>query len=352
MFLRPLAVFACWRLAQLAITWWFDSQPGDGPFRWDGGAYRRILESGYHVRPGEKPEIAAFFPGLAWITRAVDVVVPSREVAEFLTINVVALLAFVAVFAAIRAWRDDRTATGAIVLLALFPSSVFLSVFYSEVPFVALSAGAFWADRRGKKWLAAVLACGAAATRTVGIAVAGALVVGHLWREHRVRLQTVVYAVAGAVGLGAVMLQQQIQLDDPLGFVHAEKYWGRKLDFPWSSIREGVGALRDGAPRLAKVLDLVAVALVVGMVLYVLWKRRRAWPVESWLFVAVTFAVPLFNPFLAGINRYVLTAWPVFGFLSDFLDRLPRWVRWAWYVASGVAAVFYARYWARGTFVA
>ena len=351
-FLRPVAVFACWRVAQLALSWWFDGHPGDAAFRWDGQAYRRILESGYHVGSGEKPTVGAFFPGLAWLTRAVEVVVPSHRTAELLTVNVVALLAFVGVFGVVRAWRDDRTATGAVVLLALFPSSLFLWTFYSEGLFIALSAGAFWADRRGRKGLSVALACGAAATRTIGIAVAGALVVGHVWREHRVRLLTVAYAVVGVLGLGAVMVQQRDQLGDALGFVHAEKYWGRRLEPPWVSIREGLGALRDGDPRLVKVLDLVSVALVVGCVVYVLWKRRGAWPVESWLLPVVALGIPLCGPFLASINRYVLSAWPVFGIAAEMLDRGPRWARWAWYVASGTAAVFYARYWARGNFVA
>lgn len=350
--LRPVAVFAVWRLAHLALTWWWDAHPGDAAFKWDAQAYRRILESGYHVGAGEKPTVGHFFPGLAWITRAVEVVVPSHRTAELLTVNVLALLAFVTVFGVIRAWRDDRTATGAIILLALFPSSLFLWTFYSEVPFVAFSAGAFWADRRGKPWLAAALAGVAAATRIVGIAVAGALVVGHVWREHRVRLTTVAYAGAGALGLGAVMFQQRLQLDDALGFVHAEKYWGRHFEPPWVSLREGLGALRDGDPRLVKVLDLVTVAIVVLCVVHVLWRRRGAWPVESWLFASVTFVVPLCGPYLASINRYLLTAWPVFGFAAEILDRGPRWARWVWYVASGTAAVFYARYWARGNFVA
>jgi len=96
----------------------------------------------------------------------------------------------------------------------------------------------------------------------------------------------------------------------------------------------------------------VSVALVVGCVVYVLWKRRGAWPVESWLLPVVALGIPLCGPFLASINRYVLSAWPVFGIAAEMLDRGPRWARWAWYVASGTAAVFYARYWARGNFVA
>ena len=60
-----------------------------------------------------------------------------------------------------KAWRDE-IARRAVLLFALFPSSLFLWAFYSEGMFIALGAGAVWADRRGKRGIAAAC-CSASA---------------------------------------------------------------------------------------------------------------------------------------------------------------------------------------------
>jgi hypothetical protein len=52
------------------------------------------------------------------------------------------------------------------------------------------------------------------------------------------------------------------------------------------------------------------------------------------------------------MNRFLLSAWPVFSIGSEILGRSPRIVRLAWCAASVVLAVVLARYWAHGDFIA
>ena len=75
-----------------------------------------------------------------------------------------------------KAWRDEIVARRAVLLFALFPSSLFLWAFYSEGLFIALGAGAVWADRRGKRGLAAALLMGIGATRSVGILIPAVII--------------------------------------------------------------------------------------------------------------------------------------------------------------------------------
>jgi Gpi18-like mannosyltransferase len=254
------------------------------------------------------------------------------------------------VYGVTRAWRDEATARRALLLLALFPSSLFLWTFYTEGLFIALSAGALWADHRRHRWLTVVLLAGVAATRPVGIGVAGVVVLAHILRERRVNATTVLYAVGGACGLGAVMVQQWRQMGDPLAFADAQKYWHRKLDFPWASIREGLGSLKSGNPRPVKVLDLVAIAIVVVCVFYAL-RLARSWPYEAWMLPIVVVGVPLCGPYLSSMSRFLLSAWPVFSIGGEALGRAPRVIRYGWYVASGLLAIVFARYWAHGDFI-
>ena len=79
-----------------------------------------------------------------------------------------AIAAFVAVWGISKSWRTEHIARRAVLLMALMPSSLFLWAFYSEGLFIALGAGAVWADRRGKRWVAALCFAGIATTRMPG----------------------------------------------------------------------------------------------------------------------------------------------------------------------------------------
>ena len=355
--LFPIAVFAVWRLAQLVFLGLAEGDAIDSAFQWDGNAYRRILEHGYHVAPGEVKPVTAFFPGIAWVAKVPDLVLP-HTAAMVLTANVVALLAFVAVWAVAREWRDEQLAQASVVLLALWPGSLFFWAFYSEGLFVATTAGAVWFDRRGRRWPAAILLGVAALTRSVGIAVTVVLVGLRIVRRRRVDATALLYALAAAVGLAAVMYVQHKQAGDSLAFLHHQDEWGRSLSFPWKAVREGIGALKSGQPRLAKGLDLLGITAMGLAVLWALWPRSRSarhrmhqLPAEAWLLTAAILAVPLCSGLLSSMNRFVAGAWSGFVLLAAWLQTGPPWLRWVVYGALALGSVFLARYWAQGEFI-
>ncbi|HEU5307268.1 MAG TPA: hypothetical protein VFW97_08070 [Acidimicrobiia bacterium] len=112
------------------------------------------------------------------------------------------------------------------------------------------------------------------------------------------------------------------------------------------------GSLKSGNPRPVKVLDLVVVAVVVVCVVYAARRGSSRWPYEAWFLPVVVVGVPLCGPCLSSMNRFLLSAWPVFSIGSEILGRSPRIVRLAWCAASVVLAVVLARYWAHGDFIA
>ena len=353
----PVAVFAVWRLAQLAVTRVADGDLVDSAFQWDGNAYRRILEHGYAVAPGEVRPVTAFFPGIAWVAKGPDLVM-GHTTAMILTANVVALVAFVAVWAVARSWRDEALARASVVLLALWPGSLFFWAFYSEALFVATTAGAVWFDRKGRRWPAAVLLGVAALTRSVGVAVTVVIVGLRIARKRRIDGTAVLYAASAAVGLLAVMYVQREQAGDALAFLHHQDDWGRSLTFPWTSVREGIGALKSGQPRLAKWLDLVGITAMGLAVLWALWprsrnarRRVRPLPTEAWLLTVAILVIPLCSGLLSSMNRFVAGAWSGFVLLAAWLQTTGKSVRWVVYGALAVASVFLTRYWARGVFV-
>jgi hypothetical protein len=346
-------VFAVWRAIQLVLSWAFGARAGDAAFLWDAQAYSRIIGRGYHNGGGADRSITRFFPALSWLTKGVSFVTPSTRFAELLTANVIALLAFLAVFGVARAWKDDLVARRAVLLLAVFPVSLFLWAFYTEGLFIALGAGAYWADTRNRRWVAAGLLAGVATTRIPGILVAAVLVVAHLARERRLTKVSVLYACAGAAGLGAVMLQMYLQMGDALSFVSAQADFGnRKFAPPWTSIREGLGALKDADPRPARIVDLLALAMVFACVLFAARGRPTRWPLQAWLLPIAVVGLALCTPYLTGMSRFVMAAWPTFVIGGDLIGHVPRVVRIGVYVTSAVFAVFLAKYWAHGNFIA
>jgi hypothetical protein len=351
----PVVVFVVWRLAHLGVLLLWGGDAVDDAFRWDGRNYRRIFADGYHVAPDAIRPRTAFFPLTPWLAHVPDVVLPSKA-AMVLTANVLALLAFVAVWGAARCWADERVARRSVVLLALWPPSLFLWAFYAEAGFVAASAGAVWADRRRRPALAAVLLTAAALARTIGVLVAAVLVGVRIWRRRRVDAVAVLYAFAGALGTATVMVVQHQQAGDALAFTDQEE-WGRSWAFPWVALRGGVrAAFRAGAP-VARWLDLLAVVAAAAAVAWALWWRwrrregRGVLPIEPPLLTAVLVGVPLCTRLLTSMNRWLLAAWPTFVIGASALGLARKPVRWAVYVVLAVVSVLLLREWADGTFV-
>ena len=195
----PVVVFAVWRVAQGAVTWWLGGRLVESAYTYDGAHYLRILHHGYmHPRPSMPSH--AFFPGLAWLATPVRWLTGSDAVTVHVTATATGVAAFIAVWGVTKAWTDERTARLAVVLLALFPSSLFLWAFYSEALFIALGAGAVWADRRGKRWVAALCFAGIATTRSVGIVIPAVIVLARIIRQRRIDRWAVAYALSGLAG--------------------------------------------------------------------------------------------------------------------------------------------------------
>ena len=184
--------------------------PIEAAYTYDGAHYLRILHQGYwHPRPVMPSH--AFFPGLAWLATPLRWLTGSDAITVHTTATVTALAAFIAVWGVTREWTDERTARRAVLLFALFPSSLFLWAFYSEALFIALGAGAVWADRRGRRWIAALCFVGIATTRSVGILIPAVDRAGphHPPAAHR-PVGGHLRGVAALVGLGAVLLTMKI----------------------------------------------------------------------------------------------------------------------------------------------
>jgi Gpi18-like mannosyltransferase len=327
----PVCVFAIWRMAHAAVTFRFGGNSVDVARYYDGAHYLRILYLGYGT-PRRMMPSHAFFPGLSWVASPVQWLTGSDTSTVLIVTTLASLAAFVALWGVAREWIGERSARLAVVLFALFPSSLFLWTFYSESLFVALGAGAVWADRRGRRWIA--LACFAAVstTRSIGIVVPIVIVLVRVVRAREIDKWAVGYLAAGIAGLGAVLVTMQIQLGDAFAFVDVQGDWGRTFSWPWKSVIQGVHNLNPRAgtvmvPSLiARNLDLWCVGIVIIGIGWMIVSKRPKFPVEAWLLGIALIALPLCSSVLASFNRFTLADWALFPAYASLINRLPgRW---------------------------
>lgn len=328
----PVVVFAVWRLVHLVMLQLQGGPLIETAYRYDGAHYLRILHHGYWSPRPALPS-HAFFPGLSWLATPFYWLTGSDAAVVVVVTTGTGLAAFVAVWGVARAWRDEAVARRAVVLLALFPSSAFLWAFYSEAAFIALGAGAVWADRRGRRWVAAACLAGVATTRSIGILVAVALVVVAVGRDRRVTGRDAGYLAAGAAGLGVVVAMMWWQVGDPLAWLGVQGDWGRDLGWPWESVVQGFANLDPEAGTvmvpalLGRELDLWGLVLAAVPLGYAALSRRDRFPAEAWVLGLALIVVQLSSSVLASFNRFVLADWVIYPVAGSMAGRVPPPVR-------------------------
>ena len=289
----PFVTFLVWRLVHLYITF-RQYSPGYAGFWetatfYDGERYQAILHDGYANAHVIMPN-TAFFPLVSWLTAPVYWLVHSDLWSIHIVATATAIGAFVTVWGVTKEWRNERIARRAVLLMALFPSSLFLWAFYSEGLFILLAAGGVWADRKGKRGVAALCFAGLAATRSVGILVPLVIVVARCIR-HGPRLPEI-----------------------------KERWWAVVA----ASVVGGTIIAFAVVPNINQSITykaLTAAAALVALVA-VLAKRTTGW----WAVAGLGLIGAFFVAFLCtGPLTMLVPAGVVFGIWALFTKRLDRW---------------------------
>lgn len=353
----PILVFLAWRGGHAAAVLAFGGGLGQTTYAFDGAFYLSVLRGGYVEPAGGYATFSnvAFFPGLAWLTSAVQLVVRSERFATALVANGLALGSFLAVWAAVRAWADDGIARRATVGLALVPTSYYLWMYYSEGLLVAASASAAWCARTERHTRAGLLLGVAATSRVVGVLVGPVLAAVRIVRMRRLDRTAVLYLGASALGFALVLTRQAVEVGDPLGWTRAQEAWGRELAPPWMPLLTAVGDLVRTLPEVAEGvgLDLVTV-VAVGLLVLALVRgaRRRTWPPEAAALALTFWLVPLFSRLISSQVRFALACWPVLLVPARSWPRLAVAVRVVLVVAAVTLSLVLLRRLALGSFTA
>ena len=370
----PIAVWAVWRLVHAALVLYLGdpqrrwSTLVNSPFFYDGERYDTIMRHGYELPNLSMPN-TAFFPGVSWVAWPIYQLTRSPVLTGHIVATVTGIAAFVTVWGVSRAWQTDEIGRKAVWLLALMPSSLFLWAFYSEGLFIALGAGAVWADRRNRHWLAAGLMLALSTTRSVAILVPLVIILARLIRHRKIDRWCFIYGSAAVVGLLPVLYMMNHYTGDYFAFMRVQADWGRAISAPWTTIGNGIQNLWPEpetimVPALvSRNLDLWCLPIVgIGIGYAAFGRRSRAsgrsvatvspavsasvsasmaavdrLPMEAWMVGVALIILPLCSTSLASFNRFVLADWIIYPAYALLASRLPLWWRRAFWTAMVVA---------------
>jgi hypothetical protein len=292
--------------------------------RQDALWFLRIADAGYRQDDGS----AAFFPLYPLLVRIVEPLTGGRTLlAGFLVSNASFLGALIVLYRLTTFEFSEAHARTAVLLLALFPTSLFFLAPYSESTFLLLTVTAFWCARRDRWALAALAAALAATTRSIGIVLAPALLIEAVQqqRERGVALwPRAGAALATFIGPSIYLGYWFVSAGEALAPLEAQSLWERELTFPLQTTVEAV----TSAARYLGVwlLDLLVVGTVVACSLLGLRLLRPGYSGYIWTSLAVPMSYPYLGRPLLSVPRFVVVFFPAFWVLADLIQRrrLPR----------------------------
>jgi len=297
--------------------------------RWDSGWLLGIADKGYSL----DPNAYAFFPLYPFLVGVVGrILIRNWLLAAVLVSLAACAVSFVLLDKLASRLLGDEAARRSVIYLAIFPTSLFLGVAYSESLFLMLTLAAFLFAERGR-WLQAGISTGLAMlTRTSGLAVLVALPL-LAWRQGDRAKALVRFAIALPIA-ALYPIYLWIRVGDPFEFMTAQhKGWGRQVATlgPLTGIGRGLYAGFQGVRQLLAgaspaathrywnwSTDTTVPRAAALSVFFALTLIAFAWlAVEAWRRLGAAYGVfsviSLLIPISAPTGRWPLLSLPRFG---------------------------------------
>lgn len=317
-------------------------------FHADAWYYAALMRYGYGPGPGSIPTPAyraEFFPLYPYLAKAVG----GTELGLLVIANVAFLAALAATYLVARKWLDHDRAQLALWLIALGPAAMFFSYPYSESLFLALSVLCFFL-LDGQRWLLAGLV-GAAAAMTRGAGVLLSLAFAGEFLRGAPRRVTALGALLPIGGLIAVGWVDQVQMGDPLGFLHAGALWvppqPRNPLFPIGVIGKAVLAADPFRP------EALALPMLLGFAAAAIWVARRmplSYGIYAIAMVLLAVRTGWYVHSFVSVARYLAVIFPCYFAFATLLQSR-RTLQLAWLLISASILLTYSALYGSGRFI-
>jgi hypothetical protein len=306
----------------------------DGYIRHDSLHFNRIIYDGYRVETDGRwkgmSTSAAFFPLYPYTVKFLAGLRAPGHRRIFASIwppglifsNVSLLLALFYILRIARLSLDEDAAQRSLVYLLAFPYSFFFSCFYSEGPFLLMTAASFYHFLKKQHFRSGVWGMLAAMTRSPGVVLLPAFLLGHLWQDRgRLCRSDLSMLWLGLIpcGLVAVMGILYLQLGDPFAFSKAHSAWGRSYLPPyltlWRALRSIVWRMPYGNfPNTVRAMETVSSLVFLALPFCLLRGFHKALPIYALL----TILMPLSTGIVLSMLRCEAVAFPAFFALAKF----------------------------------
>jgi hypothetical protein len=317
---------------------------------WDSGWYFDIARHGYYFNPDGQSSIA-FFPLYPMLMRAVAWPFGGTDKATWMAGIVVSYAAFaLALFAVHRftqqLFGDRQVARRAVLYLAVFPFSFFLTRVYAESVFLLTSVLAVSGAYNGRWWRAGIWGALATLARPNGILIALPLALLAIARRPAplVLVRRVSALLLIPLALAGYCVHVHALSGDPLGWLSAQEHWGYSLGHPpWEQLlrmlerifKHGLYDYFFLSATAAFRLFHGVVALIFLALTPAIFKRLG---MAMGAYVLASLLIPLSSNALEGIGRYAAVLFPAFMLVGGF--KSPRLHEAILVVASLFLALF------------
>lgn len=324
-----------------------DYEYWNGFFRWDSGWYRNIVLNGYRYK-AEAPSSVAFYPLFPYLSRWLGVVLGSPFVAGLVISNVATIGGLYYLLRLGAEKFDEAIAERAAVLLLVFPTSFFLSAFYTEGLFFGLAAASMFYFFRGRYVACGLLGGLSMLTRSSGVVLFGALALDLAYDLYRKRLRFhpgMLGLLFVPLGLGVFMLILKVQVGDPFAFMKVMVHWNRGHALPWVPLFRAFGKLTPLLPeRFEDAQEVLDALTAIGFLGIGAAMVRKGYPIAMSTLVLGGVLFPLTTDKLESMGRYVLCLFPTFYFLGKECSGRPRLERFLLFASVFFLALYTLRF--------
>jgi len=291
---------------------------------WDSGWYWDIARRGYFFSPDAQSSIA-FFPLYPVLMRAVAAPFGGGDRATWIAGIVISLSAFALGLIALhrfteRIFGSREVARSTVLLIAVFPWSLFFTRVYAESLFLLMSVLAVSRAHDRQWWRAGLWGALATLARPNGILIGLPLIL--LALRDRPGLREIasrwIQLTPVPAALVAYCAYAYMLTGDPLGWMSAQAHWGYSLGHPpWQQLLRMVGELLEYGPydyffisNIAPFELLHGIPALIFLALTPAIFKRLGVAMGS--YVLVSLLVPLSSNTLEGLGRYASVLFPAF----------------------------------------
>jgi Gpi18-like mannosyltransferase len=314
---------------QLKDTEWFETKDFA---KFDSYAYLNIATQGYDKAKIDEPHPAAnwvFFPLYPILLAAVDQTVGlvgslDPAISGSILSNLLLFAALLYVYGlCIQHHLDERQARLGVILMLLYPTSIFYSLPYTESLFLLLSAASIYYANDKRYALAFLAAALSTVTRVPGFInlffVAGTVILHERlsWRY----LRYLLYGVLSLIPMGLYLLYMKILTGDFLAPFHEQTLWYRLTAIPFENF---IYYFKNPYFIAPGGWDNGLIAFVMSCIVFIVYLLflalnggkmvREPRQLLFWVYGALLIVIPFSSQpwYLASVVRYMMVCIPFF----------------------------------------